>query len=86
VDFDVALEAVEKIRQTVPPGVSMANFALRWILQHEEVSCVIPGARKESQVIDNAHAADLPGLSRKQMETLTQIYQEHIRPQVHQRW
>lgn len=58
VDFDVALEAVEKIRQTVPPGVSMADFALRWILQHEEVGCVIPGARKESQVIDNAHAAD----------------------------
>jgi aryl-alcohol dehydrogenase-like predicted oxidoreductase len=64
----------------------MADFALRWILQHEEVSCVIPGARKESQVIDNAHAADLPALSREQMETLTQIYQEHIRPQVHQRW
>jgi aryl-alcohol dehydrogenase-like predicted oxidoreductase len=86
VDFDVALEAVEKIRQTVPPGVSMADFALRWILQHEEVSCVIPGARKGSQVIDNAHAADLPALSPEQMEILTQIYQEHIRPQVHQRW
>jgi aryl-alcohol dehydrogenase-like predicted oxidoreductase len=86
VDFDVALEAVEKIRQTVPPGVSMADFALRWILQHEEVSCVIPGARKGSQVIDNAHAADLPALSPEQMEILTQIYQEHIRPQVHQLW
>jgi aryl-alcohol dehydrogenase-like predicted oxidoreductase len=86
VDFDVALEAVEKIRQTVPPGVSMADFALRWILQHEEVGCVIPGARKESQVIDNAHAADLPGLSREQMEALHQIYQEKIRPLVHQRW
>jgi aryl-alcohol dehydrogenase-like predicted oxidoreductase len=86
VDFDVALEAVEKIRHTVPPGVSMADFALRWILQHEEVSCVIPGARKESQVIDNAHAADLPALSREQMETLNQIYQEQIRPLVHQRW
>jgi aryl-alcohol dehydrogenase-like predicted oxidoreductase len=86
VDFDVALEAVEKIRQTVPPGVSMADFALRWILQHEEVSCVIPGARKDSQVIDNAHAADLPALSREQMETLTQIYNEQIRPLVHQRW
>jgi aryl-alcohol dehydrogenase-like predicted oxidoreductase len=86
VDFDIALEAVEKIRQTVPPGVSMADFALRWILQHEEVSCVIPGARKESQVIDNAHAADLPALSREQMETLNQVYQEQIRPLVHQRW
>jgi aryl-alcohol dehydrogenase-like predicted oxidoreductase len=86
VDFDVALEAVEKIRQTVPPDVSMADFALRWILQHEEVSCVIPGARKESQVVDNAHAADLPALSEEQMETLTQVYNEQIRPLVHGRW
>jgi aryl-alcohol dehydrogenase-like predicted oxidoreductase len=86
VDFEVALEAVEKIRPTVPQGVSMADFALRWILQHEEVSCVIPGARKESQVIDNAQAADLPALSREQMETLTQIYDERVRPLVHQRW
>ena len=86
VDFDVALVAVEKIRQTVPPTVSMADFALRWILQHEEVSCVIPGARKQSQVIDNAHAADLPALSQEQMEALAQIYQEQIRPQVHQLW
>src|ERR1700736_2264043 len=86
VDFDVALEAVEKIRQMLPQGMSMADFALRWILQHEEVSCVIPGARKASQVIDNAHAADLPALSREKMEALTQIYQEHIRPQVRQLW
>jgi aryl-alcohol dehydrogenase-like predicted oxidoreductase len=86
VNFDVALEAVEKIRQTVPPDVSMADFALRWILQHGEVSCVIPGARKESQVVDNAHAADLPALSEEQMETLTQIYNEQIRPLVHGRW
>jgi aryl-alcohol dehydrogenase-like predicted oxidoreductase len=86
VNFDVALEAVEKIRQTVPPDVSMADFALRWILQHGEVSCVIPGARKESQVVDNAHAADLPALSEEQMETLTQVYNEQIRPLVHGRW
>jgi aryl-alcohol dehydrogenase-like predicted oxidoreductase len=86
VDFDVALAAVEEIRQVVPPGISMADFALRWILQHEEVSCVIPGARKESQVVDNVRAGDLPDLSLEQMETLTQIYQAHIRSEVHQRW
>ena len=86
VDFDLALETVEKIRQIVPKGVSMADFALRWILQHDEVSCVIPGARKEHQVVENAQAAALPPLGRQQMETLTQIYHEQIRPLVHQRW
>jgi aryl-alcohol dehydrogenase-like predicted oxidoreductase len=60
VDLDVALDAVEQIRQIVPADVSMADFAMRWILQHEEVSCVIPGARNEDQVIENAKASDLP--------------------------
>ena len=86
VDFDVALAAVERIRKLVPAGVSMADFALRWILQHEEVSCVIPGARKERQVVENAQAAELPPLSPEQMEALTQIYREQILPLVHHRW
>src|ERR1700737_266921 len=38
VDFDVALDAVEEIRRLLPDGISMANFALRWILDHEAVS------------------------------------------------
>jgi aryl-alcohol dehydrogenase-like predicted oxidoreductase len=64
----------------------MADFAMRWILQHQEVSCVIPGARNADQVIENAKASDLPPLTPEQMQTLTKIYQEQIRPHVHQRW
>jgi aryl-alcohol dehydrogenase-like predicted oxidoreductase len=86
VDFDAGLDAVEQIRGILPPGVGMANFAMRWILQHDEVSCVIPGARNADQVIENAQASDLPALSSEQMQTLTKIYQEQIQPLVHQRW
>ena len=86
VDLDVALEAVEQIRRLVQTNVSMADFAMRWILQHQEVSCVIPGARNADQVIENAKASDLPPLTSEQMQTLTNIYQEQIRPHVHQRW
>jgi aryl-alcohol dehydrogenase-like predicted oxidoreductase len=60
VDLDVAFDAIEQIRQLLPAGVSMAAFAMRWILQREEVSCVIPGARNERQVTENARASDLP--------------------------
>jgi aryl-alcohol dehydrogenase-like predicted oxidoreductase len=60
VDFDTGLDALEQIRRIVPAGVSMADFAMRWILQHEEVSCVIPGARNADQVAENAQASDLP--------------------------
>src|SRR5215472_3978642 len=63
VDLDVALDAVEQIRRIVPADVSMAAFAMRWVLQHEEVSCVIPGARNADQVIENAKTSDLAPLS-----------------------
>jgi len=86
VDLDVALDAVEQIRRIVPADVSIAAFAMRWVLQHEEVSCVIPGARNADQVIENAKASDLAALSSEQMQMLTKIYQDEIRPLVHQRW
>ncbi len=86
VDLDVALDAVEKVRKIVPANVNMASFALRWILEHPEVSCVIPGARNEHQVLENIKAAGLPELAPSQMESLTQLYQNQIRALVHQRW
>src|SRR6202035_6136779 len=67
VDFDVALDAVEEIRRVLPDGISTANFALRWILDHEAVSCVIPGARNERQVVQNLAASALPPLTGEQM-------------------
>ena len=85
-DFDVALDAVEKIRRVLPDGVSMANFALRWILDHEAVSCVIPGARNEEQVVQNVGASALPRLTTEQMAALAKLYETKIRSLVHQRW
>jgi aryl-alcohol dehydrogenase-like predicted oxidoreductase len=86
VDLEAAFAAVEEIRQHLPTGVSMAAFAMRWILQHPEVSCVIPGARNELQAAENARASDLPPLTAEQMNTLKRIYEEKIAPLVHQRW
>ncbi len=54
VPFEVGLEAVEALRPLVPPGATMAQFALRWILMFEEVSVVIPGAKSPRQAEDNA--------------------------------
>jgi aryl-alcohol dehydrogenase-like predicted oxidoreductase len=82
----VALDAVEKVRQVVPLNVNMASFALRWILEFGEVSCVIPGARNDHQVLDNIKAAELPALTSAQMDALERIYQDQVRALVHQRW
>jgi aryl-alcohol dehydrogenase-like predicted oxidoreductase len=86
VDLEVALGAVEQIREILPPGVGMSTLAMRWILEHPQVTCVIPGARNASQVIENVKASDLPPLSAAQLEPLTKIYEERIRALVHQRW
>jgi aryl-alcohol dehydrogenase-like predicted oxidoreductase len=86
VDFDVALDAVDEIRRVLPDGISMANFALRWILDHEAVSCVIPGARNEEQVVQNVGASALPRLTTEQMAALAKLYETKIRSLVHQRW
>ena len=74
VDFDVALEAVEEIRRVLPEGVSMANFALRWILDHEAVSCVIPGARNEQQVVQNVAASDATSVDSRSRWLLWRIF------------
>ena len=86
VDYDLGLEAVEKLRKLVPQGVSMAQFALRWILMFEAVSCTIPGAKNIKQASENAKAADLPSLSDETMSAVKEIYDSMIKGQVHHRW
>ncbi len=86
VDFEIGLEAAGRLRKLLPLGATMAQFALRWILMFDAVSCTIPGAKNRQQAIDNAMAADLPPLSEETMAQVRAIYDEMIRPQVHQRW
>ena len=86
VDYETGLEAVERLRPLVPDGATMAQFALRWILMFDAVSCAIPGAKNRRQAVDNARAANLPAFSPETMEQIQAIYDEYIRGQVHQRW
>jgi aryl-alcohol dehydrogenase-like predicted oxidoreductase len=86
VDYETSLAAVEEIRSLVPAGVSMAQFALRWILMFDAVTCAIPGGKRPSQVADNCAASDLPPLTDRAMEGIFGIYRAHIRKSVHQRW
>lgn len=86
VPYDVALAAVEEIRRLVPGDITMAQFALRWILMEDAVSTVIPGARNAQQAGANAAASSFPALNSETMAELRKIYQHRIAPFVHQRW
>ncbi len=84
--FEAGLAAVEELRGVVPEGWSMAQMALRWILDFDAVTTVIPGARNASQVAANASAADLRPLDDGTVDAVASIYARHARPHVHHRW
>jgi aryl-alcohol dehydrogenase-like predicted oxidoreductase len=86
VDFETGLQAVEELKALVPPGATMAQLALRWILMFDAVSCAIPGGKRPNQIEDNVHAADLPPLTEAQMARVREVYDQYIREQVHYRW
>jgi aryl-alcohol dehydrogenase-like predicted oxidoreductase len=86
VDYEVALQAVEEIRALLPPGVTMTQFALRWILMFDAVTCAIPGGKRPEQVRENCAASDLSSLPPETMAAVARIYDTRIRPLVHARW
>jgi aryl-alcohol dehydrogenase-like predicted oxidoreductase len=86
VPYEVGLEAVDRLRGLVPPGQTLAQFALRWIIDQPGVSTVIPGARNAGQAAANTAAAALPPLSAEAAAGVRETYDELIRPLVHDRW
>ena len=86
VDYEIALNAMERLRPLCPAGMTLSQFALRWILMFDAVSCVIPGAKREAQVEENVQSADLPALSPETMRAVNWVYDEVLRKEVHHLW
>ncbi|NQV15536.1 aldo/keto reductase [bacterium] len=86
VEFELGLKAARQIQALCPNEMSMAQFALRWILMFKAVSAAIPGAKRPSQVAENVVAADFARLSKATMDNVQGIYDSTIRKSVHHRW
>ena len=86
VPLEEALVAIEALRNITPSGLTMTQFALRWITMFEAVTCAIPGAKTPEQAHDNALAADAPLFDDATMETVETLYDSHIRALVHEQW
>jgi aryl-alcohol dehydrogenase-like predicted oxidoreductase len=86
VDYDTGLKAVDELRAVSPAGSTLTQFALRWILMNEAVTCAIPGAKRPEQAQENCAAADLPALSVETMDAVRRIYDRYLRKEVHFRW
>ena len=85
VNFEKGLKAVEELKKLLPDNFSLTDLALKWILMHNEVSVVIPGATNKSQVEMNTRAADLEDIS-SLLPKINSIYDKLIKPDVHNRW
>jgi len=86
VDYNLGLEAVEELRAICPEGFSMTQFALRWILMFEAVTCAIPGAKHKEQVEENISTVNLPPLTENTMQEIRAVYDKYIKKEVHHLW
>ncbi|TFH48548.1 MAG: aldo/keto reductase, partial [Bacteroidia bacterium] len=86
VPYEKGLEVVDQLKRLFPENTPLAHTALRWILMRDEVSCIIPGASSPEQVKTNLQAERFPILGDEQMATIKSLYEEEIRPLVHQLW
>jgi len=86
VPFEVGVAAADELKALVDPNTTLAQFALRWVIDQPGVSTVIPGARNVEQVTGNVAAADLPPLREDQLARVREVYDRLIREHVHDRW
>jgi len=86
VPYEAGLAAVEELRPLVPPGASLTQVALRWILMFDGVTCAIPGAKRPDQAEANIAAANLRPLTDQQIQAIGAVYAKYVKPYVHQRW
>lgn len=86
VDYATGLAAVKALEAYFPDSEHLAQYALRWILMFDAVSCVIPGASRPEQVVSNLKTLEIPALSAAQMAGVEAVYDEFIRNPVHNLW
>lgn len=86
IDYATGLAAVEALKEIFPGQTNLAPIALKWILQFDAVSCIIPGASNNKQVDSNISALQIPGFTPEQLAAVQQVYEKYIKKAVHQLW
>ncbi|PAU82802.1 aldo/keto reductase [Halorubrum salipaludis] len=86
VPFETGLDAVDALEDRIPDDRALPEFALRWILDHDAVSTVIPGSTTPAHIESNAAASEAAPLSDAEREAANAVYDEYVREHVHHRW
>ena len=85
VNYNKALEAVDDLKKIIPTGITLSQLSLRWILMHDAVSVVIPGAKNKDHVNLNTSSSDANEIS-SLMSEIKNIYTKYFFDDVHHRW
>ena len=85
VNFNKALDAVEDLKNILPTEITLSQLSLRWILMHDAVSVVIPGAKNKDHVNLNTSSSNINEISFL-MDKISNIYTEYFFDDVHHRW
>ncbi len=85
VPYELGLECADEIKRIFGTD-DIAPFAIRWILMHDAVSVVIPGASRTAQLVENIKAAELPDLTDEQMKKVRELYDTRLRSIIHPQW
>ncbi len=80
--FLKGVEMANALKAMKEPSMPMAQWALRWILDFDAVSTVIPGASKVSQIESNAAASSLESLSEETHQELREFYENSIKDHI----
>lgn len=80
--FEIGVDLAEALKAHLPQGWTLADLALRWILDHPAVSSVIAGVTKPAQLTQNIRASDLPPLGHDLHKALKDFYLTDVRPHV----
>jgi aryl-alcohol dehydrogenase-like predicted oxidoreductase len=84
--YNRALDAVEDVQKHVPAEMTMAQMALRWILDHDAVSTVIPGSTSPEHIRANAAVSEMASFSHETHGAIRDIYESHVFDSVHHQW
>lgn len=86
IDYETGLAAVEDLKKIFPGRDNLAPVALKWILQYQAVSCIIPGASSAQQVDSNLSALQEKDLTAEQLDAVQKVYEQYVKPSVHHLW
>lgn len=82
IEFSKGVELSEQLSWIAEGRENMTRAALRWILDHEEITTVIPGFKTVKQVEDNLQATTVPSFSKEERKRLADFYQQEIHPNI----